>query len=124
MRIGLGVALLALSCSSTTTNPSATGGSDTGGSDASGAASGSGGTSSDGNGGDAIAPSIIPSDIADLVLWLRADVGINSIGALVNGWKDQSASGNDVLSESGNEPSLVVNAINGLPALQFSGGTQ
>ena len=68
-----------------------------------------------------------PVPPAGLVEWLRADA-TNSItyssGTSVSGWADQSPNGNNaVQSSSGNQPTLVSNAINTKSALSFNGST-
>jgi hypothetical protein len=58
-----------------------------------------------------------PTD--QLVLWLRADSGLATNGAT---WADQSGQNHNATAISGEAPTYVANAINGLPAAQFSGG--
>ncbi len=58
---------------------------------------------------------------ADLVLWLRADAGVERQGERVSAWKDQSGRGNDALSRPGSEPLWTPDGINGRPAVRFDG---
>ncbi len=68
---------------------------------------------------------------SEVYLWLRADQGVtdataNGVNNMVTGWADQSPYGHNAQSASffgtlTNGPSLVNNAVNGLPALQFFG---
>lgn len=64
----------------------------------------------------------LPTVITGCVLHLRADLGVTG-SAPVTGWADQSTSSNDVIV--GYEQSgcvLTANAINGKPAMAFTGG--
>jgi hypothetical protein len=54
-----------------------------------------------------------------LVLWLRADSGLATDGST---WQDQSGMGHNATAIQGEAPTYVANAINNLPAAQFSGG--
>lgn len=55
-------------------------------------------------------------------LWLRADKGVTSSGGDVSEWDDQSGNGNNFTDAGGSsDPTLVSNALNGLPALLFNG---
>jgi hypothetical protein len=57
-----------------------------------------------------------------LLLWLRADAGVTSKSGLVSRWADQSTSHTDATQDSSSaQPRLVVNGINGRPALLFDG---
>ena len=63
---------------------------------------------------------------ADLISWLRADSGVayDSGTNQVSLWNDQSANGyNGSQSVSVNQPTLVTNAVNGLPAIEFTPGS-
>jgi hypothetical protein len=62
---------------------------------------------------------MIPSDLADLALWLKADAGVNTSGSNVTSWEDQSGNGNDATTQSGS-PVLQSNIKNGLPAISFA----
>ncbi|MDD4869525.1 MAG: DUF2341 domain-containing protein, partial [Kiritimatiellae bacterium] len=68
-------------------------------------------------------PDPSPTNIAGLMLWLKADAGIqtNESGC-VTSWTDQS--GSNVVASQGtadNQPLYVEGAINGLPAVRFDG---
>ena len=67
------------------------------------------------------------SGIPGMVLWLRADSGVTTIGAgdSVTVWKDLSPSGADVTSMPGDRP-VRINAptLNNKPSLKFNGHTQ
>jgi len=65
---------------------------------------------------------------SDLELWFRADAGVtvDGSGTNVTNWADQSVNGNDARQTPltpANQPDLVANAINGLPALHFDGAS-
>lgn len=62
---------------------------------------------------------------ASLVSWLRADDGLKYDDSNnVSFWTDQSANGySGSQANSANQPTLVTNAINGLPAVEFTPGT-
>ncbi len=64
---------------------------------------------------------VIPAD--SLALWLRSDLGVStSNGTLITGWNDLSPKSNNVGIAPGiSQPSLVNNAVNGLPAIRFDG---
>jgi|HubBroStandDraft_5_1064220.scaffolds.fasta_scaffold20176_2 hypothetical protein len=55
-----------------------------------------------------------------LVLWLEADKGLATDGS---SWSDQSGKGHDATAVSGEMPTYVAAAINGLPAAQFNGNS-
>ncbi len=57
---------------------------------------------------------------ADLVLALEADAGVDASGSAVNGWADQSASGNDLLP--GGDPTIgTATTPTGIPAISLDG---
>jgi hypothetical protein len=56
-------------------------------------------------------------------LWLRADKGISPSGGPVTTWADQSGNENDATQSSGN-PTLLNNAFNGKPAVEFVASDQ
>jgi hypothetical protein len=59
---------------------------------------------------------------AGLQLWLRADVGVDTLNGTVSRWHDQSGSGNDAIQASASrQPVLVPGALNGKPVLRFDG---
>jgi hypothetical protein len=67
----------------------------------------------------------VPQRSANLVTWLRADAGVVYSSGQVSSWLDQSGNGNNGTQlTSGNQPSLVTGAINGLPAVGFNGTSQ
>lgn len=60
-----------------------------------------------------------------LTTWLKADNGVSTSGSDVTHWQDMTTSGNDAIQpSSGNRPTLVTNAVSGLPALAFNGSSQ
>jgi hypothetical protein len=62
--------------------------------------------------------------LADLRLWLRADVGVarQSTNDLVSNWSDQSGHGNHaVQTTAASQPRRMTNVINGRPAIRFDG---
>jgi hypothetical protein len=67
----------------------------------------------------------IPQRSANLLSWLRADVGVtydSSSSNEVSQWADQSANGyNGSQATSSNQPTIAFNAVSGLPAIVFSG---
>jgi hypothetical protein len=63
---------------------------------------------------------------ANLISWLRADSNVvyDPSSNDVSLWNDQSANGyNGSQEESANQPTLVANAVNGLPVVQFVPGS-
>ncbi|MDJ0497436.1 MAG: DUF5011 domain-containing protein, partial [Acidimicrobiia bacterium] len=60
--------------------------------------------------------------ITDLGLWLRADIGVTASAGEVSSWADQSGNGNDATQgTAGQQPDLVVDAVNGNPVVNFDG---
>jgi hypothetical protein len=58
----------------------------------------------------------------DLVLWLRADVGITTQGGGIAAWADSSPAGHGAGQSNGAQrPTVVPAAINGMPAARFDG---
>lgn len=56
-----------------------------------------------------------------LVLWLRSDTDVTTSSGAVTKWGDVSGSLNDAAQSNGaNRPTLVSNAVNGLPAIAFA----
>jgi hypothetical protein len=65
---------------------------------------------------------MIPSNVAGLVLWLKADQIALSDNAPVSVWADQSGLGNNANQGTGGaQPTLQTNEINGLPVVRFDG---
>lgn len=66
---------------------------------------------------------ILPTDLANLVAWYRADLGITYTGdPSVSGWADQSGNGNNLTSSSPNMPTFVSGGgPNSTPMIQFDG---
>lgn len=65
----------------------------------------------------------LPSDIAGLKLWLKADAitGLAD-GASVATWADSSGNGNDATqSTAGSQPLYKTGSVNGLPVVRFDG---
>lgn len=59
---------------------------------------------------------------ANNVLWLRADMGVTTVGPAVTNWADQSGNGNNATSPSvAARPSHVASSLNGYPILTFDG---
>lgn len=54
-----------------------------------------------------------------LSLWLESNQGLAGDGS---SWLDQSGNGHDATALPGQNPTVIPSAINGLPAVQFSGG--
>jgi hypothetical protein len=55
-------------------------------------------------------------------IWLRSDLGIAPGVTTVPAWLDQSGHGHHCFQNtSGNRPSYVLSAMNGIPGLQFDG---
>ena len=62
------------------------------------------------------------TDVPDCVLWLRADAGVQTNGAEVTGWLDQSGLGNHAAQGTpANRPAFVENVLNGEPVVRFDG---
>ena len=67
----------------------------------------------------------VPQRSNSMQLWLRGDFGVVANGTSVTQWTDQSVEGNNaVQTTSGSRPTIVTNAVNGLPALSFNGSSQ
>ncbi len=63
----------------------------------------------------------VPQRSANLLLWLRADVGVTYSGTSVSQWQDQSGNGNNASqTTTANQPVFATNALNGLPAISFT----
>jgi hypothetical protein len=60
----------------------------------------------------------------DMVLWLKADYGIATSGTSVTDWFDMSNQDNAATQTTGaDQPTLVTNAVNGMPAVSFDGAS-
>lgn len=67
-------------------------------------------------------PPFAPTDIAGLLLWLKADSLVLSDADPVVTWADSSGNGNDVTQGTANlRPTYRTNGINGLPVVRFDG---
>lgn len=63
----------------------------------------------------------VPQRSADLLLWLRADTGINESSGTITAWSDQSAFANNATqSVVANQPRILTNQINGFPSVDFT----
>ena len=59
---------------------------------------------------------------ASNMLWLRADLGVTTVGAAVTGWTDRSGNANHAASPSvASRPTLAAGALNGYPVITFDG---
>lgn len=54
-------------------------------------------------------------------LWLNANVGVATSGSNLTAWNDQSGLNNNATTVNGTAPTLVTNAINSYPAVNFIG---
>lgn len=74
----------------------------------------------------------LPSNIAGLSLWLKADAGVfedsakttsaTDDGDVVGAWEDQSGNSNDVLqTTTADKPLLKLNIVNSKPVIRFDG---
>jgi hypothetical protein len=61
----------------------------------------------------------IPAGNIDL--WLRSDAGVQTSGASVTQWDDQSGNGRHATHSFGVPPVFVANQVNGLPVIRFNG---
>jgi hypothetical protein len=69
----------------------------------------------------------VPQPAANLLLWLRSDLGVVSAAGAVSQWNDQSGNGLNAVQATGTaKPTLTTGAINNavLPALTFNGTSQ
>lgn len=61
-----------------------------------------------------------PTDISNLALWLRADLGVTEVAGRVSVWADQSGNGRDATQgTAANRPEKVTNVLNGQPIIRF-----
>jgi hypothetical protein len=65
----------------------------------------------------------LPSDIANLGLWLKADAGVTLVGGAVDAWADQSGNGRDFSAPAPTNRPAYSGTLNGLPVLTFDGST-
>jgi hypothetical protein len=109
---------------------SGSGGGGSGGSGGSGGGgSGSSGSSGDSGPGDSSPPDVRvdvpvtpPVPVGGLILWLRADMGINRETDSVAAWADQSSAGNDATQPAlALRPRFVAAGIAGNPSVDFNG---
>ncbi len=57
-----------------------------------------------------------------LLVWLKADAGVDTLNGTVSRWHDQSGNGYDAIqTNTSRQPLLVANALNGKPVLRFDG---
>jgi hypothetical protein len=62
-----------------------------------------------------------PLSISNILLWLRADLGVTLTTGKVSTWADQSGQGNDVTQgTAGNRPTVTANSQNGQPGITFA----
>lgn len=66
-------------------------------------------------------PAFLPSDLANLSLWLKSDSGTHVSGSNITSWDDQSAGGYSALGAGSARPLLVSSVLNGKPAIRFDG---
>jgi len=67
-------------------------------------------------------PTFLPSDIAGLTWWLRADTIGLSDGDAVGTWADESGNGSDVIqATTSKKPTFKTGIINGLPVVRYDG---
>ncbi len=74
--------------------------------------------------GGAAAHAFVPTDLAAMAAWYRADVGVTQSGGLVSLWADQSGNGRDLTAAGGARPGYAASGIGGLPSLSFDGLAQ
>ena len=61
---------------------------------------------------------------ADLLVWVRADLGTTMNGATVSAWADYSGNGNDLAQATASaQPALEVGGLGGRPELTFDGSS-
>ncbi|PTY00482.1 hypothetical protein DB346_15795 [Verrucomicrobia bacterium LW23] len=65
-------------------------------------------------------PTTVPA-ADDLAVWLKADAGVASTSGNVTGWTDSATGLYTAVPAGAGQPTLVPNAINGKPAIQFPG---
>lgn len=72
------------------------------------------------NGLDATTSSWIPTDVAGLQLWLKADSLALNDGDRIATWADQSGMGNNATASSGDQPTYKTSVINSKPVARFA----
>jgi hypothetical protein len=76
---------------------------------------------------DSNALSFSPTQLTNVRLWLRADLGVTLNGADVDIWADQSGAGNDFSAAAAANQPLFIGldaGFNQKPAVQFDGGSE
>lgn len=69
-------------------------------------------------------PTPVPQTLgARLVLWLRADQGVQGPVDGITGWKDQSTYANDAVTQGASPIKATTSAINGHPTVHFDGSS-
>ena len=72
--------------------------------------------------GGATVSNFVPTDIAGLQLWLRADDIAQSDNTAVSAWADQSGSGNNAAQATGGlQPTYQTSEVNGHSVVRFDG---
>jgi hypothetical protein len=65
-------------------------------------------------------PRFIPTALANLAVWYRADQGVTLNGSTVSQWNDLSGNGRHLTQGTASaQPLFVANGINGQPAVEF-----
>lgn len=62
-----------------------------------------------------------PASISGLILWLKADAGVQTNANGVYAWNDQSVMGFNATNAPGFEPAYVQDELNGKPVIRFNG---
>lgn len=63
-----------------------------------------------------------PTELSDLKLWLRSDLGVTTSGSNVTAWADQSGSANNATGPASHQPTLNATdaGYNNRPTIQFA----
>jgi hypothetical protein len=81
---------------------------------------GHGGSSGNAGAAGGVDQPLIPQ--LGLALWLRADLGVQQLGGLVQTWQDQSGNQMNAAQTGANvRPQYLATGLNGLPTLKFDG---
>jgi len=64
-------------------------------------------------------PVAAPAVKDSMILWLKADTGLQGAAGNITGWLDQSGSGNNMTKGGASTLSIVSNALNGHPAMHI-----